>query len=144
MHTARDTNDLIRKSTEKSFPAESFFPVRINGKPYIFPQRAYVGVTNSRGVALIALSRKKFGIDMECKRRTVKNRAAIAARFFSPRERRYATAPERFLEIWVKKEAYAKFTGRGLSSFKSFDVFCVGGSFTLHRHPQFLIYSYTP
>jgi 4'-phosphopantetheinyl transferase len=70
-------------------------------------------------IAIIALSRARPpGIDVE---RIDDKRPwpAIAERFFSPRECAYlneAPTPDRFFEIWTKKEAYVKLTGEGILS----------------------------
>ncbi len=144
-HSTSETDSLIYKSMEKSFPGESFFLHREkNGKPSFLPKKAYVGVTNAENTVLIALSRHNFGIDMEPKARIVSDFCAVKKRFFTKREAQFSQTNEKFLEIWVKKEAYCKFTGGGLSSFKSFDVFSLCGEFTLHPHPHFLIYTYSP
>ncbi|MEG1743243.1 MAG: 4'-phosphopantetheinyl transferase superfamily protein, partial [Clostridia bacterium] len=51
---------------------------------------------------------------------------AIAERFFTEEEADYVRDgdgdPIRFAKIWVRKEAFCKYTGKGLSDFANFSV----------------------
>ena len=86
-------------------------------------------VSHSGGVALFAVTRnRQIGVDVEHVRHDFET-AAIAARFFSQREREQlaALAPEQrheaFFRCWTRKEAYIKATGDGLSlPLSQFDV----------------------
>lgn len=68
-----------------------------------------------------------LGIDAELRSRRVRRPVTMAERFFSPAEARLiremsekdgsretTETAELFLKIWVRKEAYLKYTGRGL------------------------------
>jgi phosphopantetheinyl transferase len=50
----------------------------------------------------------------------------MAERFFTEEEAEYVREgdddPLRFVKVWVRKEAYSKYTGKGLSDFSSFSV----------------------
>ena len=48
----------------------------------------------------------------------------------------------RFLEIWVKKEAYVKFLGTGIKDMKNCDTFSVKGSFEKADYGNNIIYIY--
>ena len=51
---------------------------------------------------------------------------ALAERFFTDEEADYVRDgdgdPMRFVKVWIRKEAYSKFTGKGLSDFSNFSV----------------------
>ncbi len=104
------------------------------GKPYIkgVPEDIYVSVTTADEVMVAAFSSKPIGIDGEHMARfendTREKRPdyiALAERFFTSDEAEYVrdgADGERFAQIWVRKEAYVKYTGEGLSAFSSFSV----------------------
>ncbi|HET6998259.1 MAG TPA: 4'-phosphopantetheinyl transferase superfamily protein [Solirubrobacterales bacterium] len=70
--------------------------------------------SNSGGLAAIAISASRVGIDIE-RRRERPRWERIAERFYSEDERRaLAGSPTRFLEFWTLKEAYLKALGLGL------------------------------
>jgi len=86
-------------------------------------------LSHSGGLALYAVTRnREVGIDLE-RIRTDFEYAQIAERFFSPRENTVLRAlpvslkPEAFFTCWVRKEAYIKARGEGLSlPLDQFDV----------------------
>ncbi|MEE0867144.1 MAG: 4'-phosphopantetheinyl transferase superfamily protein [Clostridia bacterium] len=146
-HTSKDTDVLIIKSACDYFnaPYKGTVIRDKNGKPGI--EGCYVGVSHTDDEVLIALSEKNFGIDMERRTRRVQNKEKIGERFFSPREYDYIFcekqgADERFIEIWVKKEAFVKYTGEGISCLESTDIFSLKGSFTEFTHKDKIIFAY--
>ena len=81
-----------------------------NGKPRLARDRWRFSVSRCDDVALIALSESaELGVDIEAIR-PIRDADAIAAQFFSPRERALG-----FLYCWTRKEALAKGLGDGLS-----------------------------
>ncbi len=105
------------------------------GKPYIkgLPEEMYVSVTTADEVMVVVFSGKPVGVDGEHMarfendtRRKKPDYIGLAERFFSPDEvecvRDADVEAERFAEIWVRKEAYVKYTGKGLSDFSNFSV----------------------
>lgn len=92
-------------------------------------------VSHSGGIALLACTRnRQIGADVE-KIRSDFDTAAIAARFFSPKEQdQLAALPveqrhEAFFRCWTRKEAYIKAGGEGLSlPLREFDVSLEPGS----------------
>lgn len=105
------------------------------GKPYVKGVNSdiYVSVTTADEVMVAAFSSKPIGIDGEHMDRfendTRENKPdyiSLAERFFAPDEVEYvrdgASEGERFAQIWVRKEAYVKYTGKGLSDFANFSV----------------------
>jgi len=102
------------------------------GKPYLAPRLGTdirFSASHSQDLALIALTRsREAGVDIE---RVLPDFSdhAVPERFFSPREAAALRAQpihrqrEAFFEIWVRKEAYVKATGMGLSlALDSFEV----------------------
>lgn len=105
------------------------------GKPYIkgTPEELYVSVTTADEVMVAAFSPKPIGIDGEHMARFENDTRekkpdyiSLAERFFSSDEVEYvrdgSEEAERFAQIWVRKEAYVKYTGKGLSDFSNFSV----------------------
>ena len=96
-----------------------------NGKPALAPHVAdnslHFSVSHCGDVALFAFSPSSgIGVDVEALR-PIRSADAIAAHFFSPRERKaYAALAARdkplgFLRCWTRKEALVKGIGDGLS-----------------------------
>ena len=108
-------SDAIRKW----FP-NSELPVKYtydeNGKPYLTELNAYISLSHSGRLAVCAISENEIGVDIQTVRRADMR---VARRFFSEEENeliRGASDKDRaFFEIWVKKEAYVKLTGEGIS-----------------------------
>ncbi len=111
------------------------------GKPYIdYP--LFVGVSHTDSMVIIAIDEDGFGIDCEEHGRITKRREDIANRFFTDNERKFIHSDEDFLEIWVKKEAYVKFTGQGLSAMSSVDVTKLSGFTKAENDKNLIIYIY--
>lgn len=96
------------------------------GKPYIpeYPNFQF-NISHTKDALVIAVTNVPVGIDIETVESANMN---IANRFFSKQEQKFINLAndnqdKRFFEIWTKKEAYIKWTGKGLSqSLSSFDV----------------------
>lgn len=120
------TDERIAQAVRKVFSTE---PPRIArtelGKPY-FPDRPdlHTSVSHSGKYFVCALSCSPVGIDIQehtlRKGETPENAAVrlqkIAARFFHPAEKEYIEKDTftRFYRVWTAKEAYVKYTGRGI------------------------------
>jgi 4'-phosphopantetheinyl transferase len=92
-----------------------------NGKPRLPNRDLHFSVSHSDDVALFAFSKAaEIGVDVEAIR-PIREADAIAAQFFSPREKQAYAAlarhdkPLGFLRCWTRKEALAKALGDGLS-----------------------------
>lgn len=113
-------------------PAAVGFEHGPRGKPRLVrgldPELGF-NVSHAQDRALFAIARGlELGVDIEALREDV-DHAAIARRFFSPRERDALLAlPDTaraaaFFTIWTRKEAYVKLLGGGLAiPLDSFDV----------------------
>ncbi len=131
-HKSSDTDRLIKESLNGYFRNDVSVEVKRTdaGKPYLYDCPLHVGVTHTDSIVIIAISENRFGIDCESINRVVKNLYRIAEKYYSDNERAYvfeksgdkSEVQKRFLEIWVKKEAYVKYTGKGLSAISRCDV----------------------
>lgn len=101
------------------------------GKPSVKGiDKKYVSVTTTGAVMVVVFSDKPVGIDGEYMGRFVTDNhpdyLAIAERFFTDEEAEFVRDndgdPVAFAKIWVRKEAYSKYTGKGLSDFSNFSV----------------------
>ncbi|MDD2268440.1 MAG: 4'-phosphopantetheinyl transferase superfamily protein [Eubacteriales bacterium] len=109
-----------------------------SGKPYVKEEHGiYLSVTTTGEIMMFAFADTPIGIDGEYlprlsdpQRKTDYN--TLAERFFAPDEVDYVRSgdntPHRFAKVWVRKEAYVKYTGRGLVEFPKFSV-CDGVAF---------------
>lgn len=97
-----------------------------NGKPYC-KKKVYFNISYSNNIFVIAISNREIGIDVE-EIRTCMSSGLIIKRFFSKNEQEYINNGDkdkerRFFELWTKKEAYVKYTGKGIGKdFKETDV----------------------
>lgn len=105
------------------------------GKPSIkgVPNEMYISVTTADEVMVVVFADKPVGIDGERIARFENDRrekkpdyVALAERFFTGEEAEYVregtVEGENFANVWVRKEAYVKFTGKGMSDFLNFSV----------------------
>ena len=169
-----DTDRLILESL-RQYAAETarFLPPDVTvrrsplGKPYLpeFSPALFVGVTHTDKTVVIAFDEKPFGIDCESNSRRVRRRESVMRRFFSEKEQQYVrlgtyasdaletydrsdmAINRRFLEIWVKKEAYVKYLGIGLAALASADTFTIDqttGYFEKIPHGDDILYYFRP
>ena len=96
-----------------------------DGKPHVcLPEgdsgRPYISVSHSSGTFALAVSGGEVGLDIQYARDV--KRQKIAARYFTEEEAASVAADDtgdRFFELWTRKEAYGKYTGKGLASVAS-------------------------
>lgn len=84
-----------------------------SGKPYIEGGPCF-SYSDSGGFGLCAVSEAEIGADIEILRPAARY-LAVARRFFAPDEAAAATE-ENFFRLYTAKEAYVKFTGKGIFS----------------------------
>jgi phosphopantetheinyl transferase len=92
------------------------------GKPYVAGNPLRFNWSHAAGCVAVAISRQgEIGIDLEERGRSLADELEIARRFFSREEAAWIEAGgesgrgERFVSIFVQKEAFLKMTGEGLS-----------------------------
>ncbi|MBQ7645817.1 MAG: 4-phosphopantetheinyl transferase family protein [Clostridia bacterium] len=109
--------------------AEIFYTPK--GKPYTkgLANDIYISVTTTGEVMVCVFADSPVGIDGEYLPRFNDKKTdylSIAERFFTDEEADYVREgdgdPQRFVKIWVRKEAFSKYTGKGLSDFSNFSV----------------------
>lgn len=87
------------------------------GKPYFneIPVEFSVSHTEDMWVCLISEDKYPVGVDIQ-KIKELKQKR-VAGRYFTDDEKSYMqeNGDSAFFRIWTRKEAYAKFTGRGLT-----------------------------
>ena len=150
-HKREQTDMMIRESLKEYISGHSLAPydgeiLRTEpGKPYIdYP--LYIGVTHTDDIVIIGIDKDAFGIDAEKKSRKMPRRDSVAKRFSTASEcaliEKAEDKDEAFLDIWVKKEAYVKFTGMGLSGMKDCDVTTLSGFEKIENDRDLIIYIY--
>ena len=93
-----------------------------NGKPYVLNIPAHFNVSHSGDYTVLAISDRPIGIDLEIIRDFS---AILAKKYFNEDELKYISGNSSsrkkslmqkcFYEIWTAKEAYLKFTGKGIA-----------------------------
>lgn len=107
-----------------------------NGKPYLPGYTDFhFNLSHTVGAVTLAVSDNPVGVDME-RIRPINRR--LAERFFTEHEQRYIlsaeqTADRLFFEVWTRKEAFLKRSGRGIRvALNSFDVLDGGLAGEIH------------
>jgi 4'-phosphopantetheinyl transferase len=109
---------------KRELPDDAVIKTDENGKPYVlnYPD-IHFSVSHTKGAAAFVRSNSPVGIDIE-KNAPFSDTDKIAKRYFTTPEYDFCRGDSaRFFEIWTKKEAYIKMTGKGLrESLNSFSV----------------------
>ena len=101
------------------------------GKPSIEGAKKYISVTTTGEKMIVAISDTPVGIDGEYLPRYEgkTDYSMLADRFFSGEESEYVRAgatvadeKDRFMKLWVRKEAFVKCSGKGVADFPNFSV----------------------
>lgn len=99
---------------QEIFGSDALYDRTANGKPYLVGNKAYFSVAHSHQWVAIAVSDREIGFDIEV---ISPIRPAILRRCFTSEEQTWIDEDaERFTQLWVRKEAYGKYTGRGLTT----------------------------
>jgi 4'-phosphopantetheinyl transferase len=99
----------------------------LNGKPVLAGAPLHFNVSHTNGLALIALAKRRIGVDVE-RVRHVPDADGLVARFFSAQEQiAYRRLPAEvrlraFYRGWVCKEAVIKAAGATMQFLDAFDV----------------------
>lgn len=98
-----------------------------HGKPYLKNYPFYFNISHSGKYVFCVLSEQEIGADIQWKAPQVNER--VLKRFFSLEERAYwercSTEEEKrdfFYQMWCRKEAYGKLTGKGIADAVSVDM----------------------
>jgi 4'-phosphopantetheinyl transferase len=96
-------------------PERIEFTTTGNGKPALVGGEVRFNVSHSGGLALVAVGRDvELGVDVEQVRER-EGHLDMARRFFTQREVARVNSLEAFYHVWVRKEAFLKALGLGLS-----------------------------
>lgn len=99
---------------EVAFGPHAAYRYTENGKPYLADNTAYFSISHSEKWVALAVSDREIGLDLQ---KISPIRPAVLRRCFTPQEQRWIDGDDRrFTQLWVKKEAYGKYTGRGLTA----------------------------
>ncbi len=120
--------EMLSKKT--AIPADTLcFSKTPEGKPYLPDCDWQFSISHTGNTILCGIHNGAIGADIE-KTRPYNDR--VAKRICSPAEYTYiGKNSTRFLEVWTRKEAYAKLIGRGLSI--SLRTIHVASDTTLHE-----------
>ena len=93
-----------------------------SGKPHLTNPKIKLSISHSGKYWLAACSVAELGIDLQ--QHVDCRREALSRRFFHPDEYRWLKSQDckPFFSLWAAKESYAKYTGAGISVFKSFSL----------------------
>ena len=84
------------------------------GKPYLVNINAFFSIAHSNNLVILAVSNTEIGADIQV---ISPIRPSVLRRCFTDEEQGYVgTDATRFTQLWAQKEAYAKYTGRGLTA----------------------------
>lgn len=98
------------------------------GKPYFKEIPVEFSVSHTGTLWVCLMGKETVGVDVQQMRRCRYDR--IADRYYTQDEQEYVKqmGEEGFFQIWVRKEAYAKYTGEGLTeAMKEFSTLKDGG-----------------
>lgn len=107
------TDHLIMKAlAEYGTPADTICRTE-KGKPYV-NEDIFFSVSHSGGYFVCLVSDRPVGVDIQKERYA--DMKKISRRYFTHEECTYADEAGRdgFFLLWTRKEAYCKYTGRGL------------------------------
>ena len=85
------------------------------GKPFLKDRDLFFNISHTKNTIVIAISDKEVGIDLQVK----SYRPRVIDKYFTPSEQTLVDnsldKADTFTKVWVKKEAYVKMIGQGLS-----------------------------
>lgn len=111
------TDILIRKILEEYGVSDQAVLRTEKGKPYLASEERdnlYFSVSHSGRYFVCLVDSVPVGVDVQIQRKSGGEK--ISRRYFTPAEKKYVdeNGEEGFLIIWTRKEAYSKFTGKGI------------------------------
>lgn len=116
------TEDLVRRAT-KLYMKEEQFPEKFSdqilraerGKPYFKECSIEFSVSHTSDLWVCLMDSEPVGVDVQVIRKCRSEQ--VARRYYTGEEQAYirTEGEQAFFQIWTRKEAYAKYTGRGLT-----------------------------
>lgn len=99
---------------EYCFGTDACYRYGEKGKPYLVGKDAYFSISHSTQWVALAVSDTEIGADIQV---ISPIRSSVLRRCFTNEEQEWiGSDAERFTRLWTQKEAYAKYTGRGITA----------------------------
>lgn len=118
-------------------PGEVEFLRGAHGKPYIAGGGIYFSLSHTKGAVCAAFSDDEVGVDIERSDRTVSEAARL--RVLSERELSACADGEEFIKAWVRKEAFLKRLGVGITrDLRNVDTFMLPDT-AVFSHGDYII-----
>ena len=118
-------------------PREVEFSRGAHGKPYIAGSSLHFSLSHTKGAVCAAFSDGEVGVDIERGDRVVSNAAKI--RVLSERELSACSDEEEFIKVWVRKEAFLKRLGVGITrDLRNVDTFMLPDT-AVFSHGDYII-----
>lgn len=96
------------------FGKDAAYQYADRGKPYLADGSAFFSLSHCGKWVALAVSDTEIGFDLQS---ASPIRPAVLQRCFTQEEQAWiGDNADRFIQLWVRKEAYAKYTGHGLSA----------------------------
>ena len=121
---------LVKKYLSKLYgtPEEKIEIKRgAHGKPYVLNLPAHFNVSHCGDYAVVAISDRPIGIDVEVNEDELKYISGTSA------TRKKSLMQKSFFEIWTAKEAYLKYLGTGISGGVNSLSFTLNGNSLTHE-----------
>lgn len=81
------------------------------GKPYLKSNKVYFNISHSYDYTVLVISSEEIGVDIE----KIRIRKNVIDRACTEEEKKLIKTADDFTIMWVKKESYVKYLGKGLS-----------------------------
>ena len=107
----------LKKALAICFPGETIEVTKDeNGRPLTDREGLWVSASHTGEWVFCGVSEKPLGIDAQIVTK-VRNRERLVERFFTEEEAAWLSdrEEEAFFDLWSRKEAFAKYTGRGIT-----------------------------
>lgn len=113
------------------------FTLGAHGKPYLKDGNIQFSLSHTKGAVCAVFAENDVGVDVELRARQVSNR--LIERSLSAAEKASVSSNEDFIRIWVKKEAFLKRTGIGVTTeLKTVDTSIFPDTFAIEYGEYFI------
>lgn len=118
------------------------------GKPFIKNSNLFFSISHTENLWMCAVGENEVGFDAEVKSRVISTDRIrqLSKRFFTDAEGKFiGENKEKFLYIWTRKEAYVKYSGRGLGQgLETFNVLDQEGFIEVPQYGEVIAACYAP
>lgn len=106
----KNSKEMLQKVLKKYHHSDDIF-YNEYGKPFLKDNKMYFNISHCQEYTVIVVADKEVGVDIQ----KITYRKKIINRIFTPEEKNYLKTAKDFTKMWVKKESYVKYLGKGLS-----------------------------